>query len=58
MPNGTVTSCFWAVDAGTRIVDAKYELGNLRQQSLVDILQGEKAAYWMKCRHGCELGAA
>ena len=58
MPNGTVTSCFWAVDAGTRIVDARYELGNLRRQSLVDILQGEKAAYWMKCHHGCELGAA
>lgn len=58
MPNGDVTSCFWAVDAGTRIIDAKYRLGNLRQQSLMDIIQGKKAAYWLNCYHGCELGVA
>lgn len=58
MPNGDVTSCFWAVDAGTGIIDAKYRLGNLRQQSLIEIIQGEKAAYWLNCYHSCELGAA
>lgn len=58
MPDGEVTSCFWAVDAETGIVESKYRLGNLREQSLVDIIQGEKAAYWMNCHHDCELGAA
>lgn len=58
MPNGDVTSCFWAVNAETGIVEPRFHLGNLREQSLIDIISGEKAAYWMSCYHGCELGAA
>lgn len=58
LPNGDVTSCFWAVDADTGIVAPKFRLGSLKDQSLTDILSGEKAAYWLNCSHRCELEAA
>lgn len=58
MPDGNVTSCFWAVDADTGIISPKFSLGNLKEQSLTDIINGEKAAYWLDCSHHCELEAA
>ena len=57
MPNGYVTSCFWALDANTGIVDSKYLLGSIKDHTLSEVLNGEKAAYWMNCVHGCELAA-
>lgn len=58
LPNGDVTSCFWAVNAATGIIAPKFHLGNLKDERLTAILNGEKAAYWLKCSHNCELEAA
>ena len=58
LPDGTVTACFWAVDAATGVMDPKYCLGSLRDSTLPEILSGEKAAYWTSCAHSCELDAA
>lgn len=58
MPDGEVTACFWAVDSNTGIIAPKFRLGNLKEQTLTDIILGEKAEYWMNCRHCCELKAA
>ena len=58
MPNGAVTSCFWAVDASTGIIDSKYLLGSVTSNTIGEILAGEKAAYWTSCVHTCEFTAA
>lgn len=58
LPNGDVTSCFWAVDADTGVTAPKFLLGNVREEKLADLLRGEKAAYWLNCSHQCELDAA
>lgn len=58
MPNGSVTSCFWAIDSSTDIIDSKYLLGSTKHNTLGEILRGDKAAYWMSCMHKCELVAA
>lgn len=58
MPDGTVTSCFWAIDDSTGIVDPKYLLGSVKQHTLLELLQGDKAAYWTSCAHNCELSVA
>lgn len=55
MPDGTVTSCFWAIDSNTGIIDTKYFLGSVKEHSLAEVITGEKAAYWMYCVHNCEL---
>lgn len=57
LPNGDVTACFWALDSCTGIVDPKYLLGNVRIQRLSDILNGERAHYWLDCPHTCEFCA-
>ena len=56
LPNGDVVACFWALDSNTGAVDPKFLLGNLTENSLLDILNGEKAHYWSDCEHRCELG--
>lgn len=58
LPDGTVTSCFWAVDSSTGIIEPKYLLGSVRDNSLVEILNNDKSAYWMDCPHICELAVA
>lgn len=55
LPDGTVTACFWAIDDKTGIVEPKFNLGSVKTNSLNDILEGEKAKYWMACPHKCEL---
>lgn len=57
LPNGDVVACFWALDSNTGTVHPKYLLGNVRDISLLEILNGEKARYWSDCRHCCELSA-
>ena len=57
LPNGNVVACFWALDSNTGTVEDKYLLGNVRQNSLLEILNGEKAHYWSDCEHCCELGS-
>ncbi len=56
LPDGKVTACFWAVDANTGIVDPKFLLGSLKENSLKEILSGAAAAYWTTKPHCCELG--
>lgn len=58
MPDGSVTSCFWAIDANTGIVDTKYLLGSVVNNTVGEILNSEKSAYWMRCPHKCEFVAA
>ena len=58
MPDGTVTSCFWAIDSNAGVIDPKYLLGSVKEDSLAEILCSEKAAYWMYCPHHCELPVA
>ncbi len=55
LPNGDVVACFWALDSSTGIVDPKFLLGNVKDNSLYEILNGEKARYWSDCEHCCEL---
>lgn len=55
LPNGDVVACFWALDSSTGAVDPKYLLGNVKDNSLLEILDGERAHYWSDCEHCCEL---
>lgn len=55
LPNGDVVACFWALDSTTGAVDPKFLLGNVKENSLLEILNGEKAHYWSDCEHCCEL---
>lgn len=57
LPNGDVVACFWALDSSTGAVDPKFLLGNVKDNSLLEILNGEKARYWSDCEHCCELGS-
>ena len=57
LPNGNVVACFWALDSNTGTVEDKYLLGNVRQNSLLEILNGEKAHYWSDCEHCCDKAA-
>lgn len=56
LPNGDVVSCFWALDGSTGAIAPKFLLGNVKDNSLLEILNGEKAHYWSDCEHCCELG--
>ncbi len=58
LPDGTVTSCFWAVDSSTNVVSPKYLLGSVKRNTIGEILKGEKAMYWMSCAHKCDLSVA
>jgi MoaA/NifB/PqqE/SkfB family radical SAM enzyme len=58
LPNGDVVACFWALDSTTGAVDSKFLLGNVKDTSLLEILNGEKARYWSDCEHCCELGSS
>lgn len=55
LPNGDVVSCFWALDSSTGAIDPKFLLGNVKDNSLLEILNGERARYWSDCEHCCEL---
>lgn len=55
LPNGDVTSCFWAVDSETGIISPKFNLGNVKRMTLLEIMRSEKARYWSNCAHICEL---
>lgn len=58
LPNGDVVACFWALDSNTGAVDPKYLLGNVKDNTLMKILDGKRAHYWSDCTHCCELYAA
>lgn len=58
LPDGRVTACFWALNDVMDIEDDKFLLGDVTEQSLLEILQSPKAGYWTSCVHGCELVCA
>lgn len=55
LPNGDVVACFWALDSDTGAINPKFLLGNVKDNTLLEILNGEKARYWSDCEHCCEL---
>lgn len=55
LPDGRVTSCFWAVDADMNILDDKFYLGSVKELPLTQLLSGPNATYWMSCEHSCEI---
>lgn len=55
LPNGDVVACFWALNSTTGAIDPKFLLGNVKDNSLLEILNGERAHYWSDCEHCCEL---
>lgn len=55
LPNGDVVACFWALDGNTGAIDPKFLLGNVNNNTLLEILNSEKAHYWSDCEHCCEL---
>lgn len=57
LPNGNVVACFWALDSNTGAIDPKFLLGNVKDSSLLEIMNGKKAHYWSDCEHCCELGS-
>lgn len=58
LPNGDVVACFWALDSTTGTIDPKFLLGNVKECSLLEILNSEKAHYWSDCEHCCELDSS
>ncbi len=54
LPNGDVVACFWALDSNTGAIDSKFLLGNVKDNTLLEILNNEKSHYWSDCEHCCE----
>jgi MoaA/NifB/PqqE/SkfB family radical SAM enzyme len=55
LPNGIVTACFWGLKCAGKLQD-RFFLGDLRKQSLSEILAGERAMYWENRCGGCAIG--
>lgn len=54
-PNGDVTACFWASDRETHISSDFFRLGNVRSETLSDILANSRSCYWQDSPHTCPL---
>jgi MoaA/NifB/PqqE/SkfB family radical SAM enzyme len=54
LPNGKVIACFWAISPGMRIEDDLFYLGDLKEQSINEILSGNRAKYWRDKKHLCK----
>lgn len=54
-PNGDVTACFWASDRNTNISNDIFHLGNIRTETLSQILLNPKSRYWLEQVHTCPL---
>ena len=57
LPNGDVVACFWALDGNAGVINPKFLLGNVKENSLLEILNGEKSRYWLNYEHCCELSS-
>ena len=61
LPDGQVLGCFWAVDGSGKVLP-EYLLGSVKDQTLAEILHGERARWWqaesrrcpLLCGGGCE----
>lgn len=54
LPDGKVVACFWGISSGMKIEDALFYLGDLKKQSLDEILSGTKANYWREGNYYCK----
>lgn len=57
LPNGKVIACFWALNDNMDLLDEKFLLGKLPEQSIKQILEGKKAIFWKKQQHTCSIFA-
>lgn len=55
LPNGVVTSCFWALNENMMPKDDKFYLGKLPEESLEMILNNKESLYWSKNELKCEI---
>lgn len=53
LPNGDVTACFWASDRKSHISEEAFRLGNVRTETLVQILDNPRSRYWREQSHTC-----
>ena len=53
LPNGDVTACFWASDRESHISEELFRLGNVRTESLSQILENPHSRYWQEQPHTC-----
>lgn len=53
LPNGLVTSCFWALDDNQKINNDIFYLGMYPKETLADMLSNSKSAYWLQKEHVC-----
>lgn len=57
LPDGSVTSCFWGLNTDGNIRDSIYYLGNILEEPLSSILNGDNAQFWKhSCFGECPLG--
>ena len=54
-PNGDVTACFWASDRESHISKEFFRLGNVRTETLAEILRNSRSCYWQNSPHNCPL---
>ena len=54
-PNGDVTACFWASDRESHISKEFFRLGNVRTETLAEILENSRSCYWQNSPHTCPL---
>lgn len=55
LPNGVVTSCFWALNKDMMPKDKKFYLGKLPEERLDVILNNKESLYWSKNKLKCEI---
>lgn len=55
LPDGSVTACFWGLDIRGNIKDSKFYLGNIRDDTLSNILKSNNAKYWFDYCGKCPL---
>lgn len=53
LPNGDVTACFWASDRESHISEELFRLGNVRTETLSQILENPRSRYWQEQAHTC-----
>lgn len=53
LPNGDVTACFWASDRESNISEELFRLGNVRTETLSQILDNTRSRYWQEQPHTC-----
>lgn len=55
LPTGEVTACFWALTNDMRIADDIFSLGKMPEQTLTEILEGERAMRWKNGNWSCQI---